>query len=62
MTILVYRTGGHVGRSVRQATLVAEIDLEPHEIPFDLAKLAKRNGGDYAEIIYPNVLLEVQPA
>jgi hypothetical protein len=59
----VYKTGGRIARSLRAATLIAEVDVEPDELPFNLTKFARRHGGDFAEIIYPTVLLEEpQPA
>ena len=63
MTVQIYKTGGHVGRSVRQATLVAEIDLDPSEVPFNLSRFARRHGGDFAQIVHDNSLFEeLQPA
>ena len=58
MTVAIYKTGGRVGRSVLQATLVAEIDVEPDEIPFDLSRFAKRHGGDFAEIVTDSPLFK----
>jgi hypothetical protein len=58
----IYKTGGHISRSVRAATLIAEVDVEPHEVPFDLTRFAKQHGGDFAEIDHPDILLEeLQP-
>jgi hypothetical protein len=60
----IYQTGGRIARSVCSGRLIAELDFEPHEIPFDLERLARQHGGDYAEIVYPPHILfeEPQPA
>lgn len=63
MTILIYKTGGRISRSARAATLVAEIDVDPHELPYRLDRFARRHGGDLAEIQYDTAPLEeLQPA
>lgn len=63
MTIAVYKTGGLIARSVRSATLVAEIEVEPSDAPYDLTRFARRHGGDFAEVVHDtNILEELQPA
>ena len=63
MTIQIYKTRGQITGSVLGATLVAEIEVESHELPYNLNHLARRHGGDFAEIVhdYP-ILEELQPA
>ena len=63
MIVNIYKTGGLISRSVRAATLIAEVDVEPHEVPFNLTRFARQHGGDFAEIVHPDILLEeLQPA
>jgi hypothetical protein len=63
MTIEVYKLGGCIGRSIRHASLVTEVDVEPEEIPFDLTRFARRHGGDFAQIVHDSPLAqELQPA
>ncbi len=58
MTIEVYKLGGRIGRSVRHASLVTAIDVEPEEIPFDLTRFARRHGGDFAQIVHDVPLVQ----
>lgn len=58
MTVRIYRYGGLVSRSLRTARLVVELEIEPHELPYDLARLARQHGGDFAEIVHSNSLFE----
>lgn len=63
MIVNIYKTRGLISRSLRTATLVAEVEVEPSELPYDLTKFARRYGGDFAEIVYPTALHEeLQPA
>ncbi len=58
MTVRIYRYGGLVSRSLRKATLIVELDIEPHELPYNLTRFARQHGGDFAEIVHSNRFFE----